>query len=109
MYRIPKDVSFSFLLGSTITEVREFEHNYIVLKLDPHREIHVEGGRRVEGWIAEDVPATVAGLVGRRIEAVTVASETELVVTVSGDIRFRMFDDSDQYECIHIYPEAIII
>jgi hypothetical protein len=109
MFGIPLDLDLSFLIGSDIKEVCEFENQYVILKLNPEREIHIEGGRSLEGYIAPNQPVKFQDLEGKRIIAVKIPSTTELNLLLSESIRLRLFDDSTQYESIGIYPEAIII
>jgi hypothetical protein len=109
MYGFPQNVDFSFLVGSVVEQVKVFEHDYVILILTAQREIHIEGGRRLEGSLTPDEALTIDDLRQREVLAAKVLSATEMLITFAGGIRLRLFDDSAQYERVQFYPEAIIV
>lgn len=109
MFGIPLDLDLSFLVGSKIYEVRHLQDNYVVLRLSSQREIHVEGGYSVAGYVGINQPAKLSDLVDKEIVGVKIRSTTELDLLMSEGLVLKLFDNSTQYETIGIYPEAIII
>ena len=109
MYGFPLDIDISFLVGSIVEQIRVFENDYVILALSQQREIHIEGGRKIEGFVAPHQPATIGDLLLREVLAARVISATEMVLTFTDGIRLRLFDDSPQYERVQFYPEAIIV
>ena len=108
MFGVPQDIDFSFLHGLTLDDVQRWDHGFM-LKLASERQIHVEGGNRIEGLAPNGSPATLDDLVGQSIVSVSPQSRTELRIVFTPHITLTLFDDSPEFECIGIYPECIII
>jgi hypothetical protein len=109
MFGIPLDLDLSFLVGSTIEEVRQVQDGYVILRLSSQREIHFEGGYSLIGYVGISQPAKLLDLVDKEVVGVKVRSTTELNLFISEGLILKLFDDSTQYETIGIYPEAITI
>lgn len=116
MYGIPKKENFSFLCGSTVIKVKldrvvekRKNNHYILIFLDSERQLHIEGGYKINGFSEKGEKATINDLIGKTINNVQIKSDFEMVIDFDYGINLHLFDDEPNFECIHFYPENIII
>jgi hypothetical protein len=43
------------------------------------------------------------------VKSYSVPNDRQLEIHFDGNLTLRLYDSSDQYECVHIQPEGIII
>lgn len=116
MYGIPKRENFSFLDGSSISDIklhdaadRRRNDYYILIFLDSGQQIHIEGGYKIVDYSKNKNNASINDLMGLTIDKVQVRGDSEMVIKFINDIDLHLFDDDPDFECIHFYPENIII
>ena len=91
------DVQFNFASGRRIC----VQGNVEVLR----------GADILAEWNEENGWSSTAffALLNAPIEGFSVSNDRLLVISLAGGLLLKLHDSSDQYECMQIYPEGIVV
>ena len=117
MYGIPSDLNLDRLIGQRINYVNVMENMTVIVFSDKSSiaidsKIYINDKKGIlsqwiqqTGWDNEKYKK----IIGMYVKAYKIRSREELIINLEGDLRITIFDDSNQYESFHIYPEGIHI
>ena len=117
MYRIPSTLDVADIVGSEIQQICIGRYD-VQFHFGSGRRICVQGNVEVlngsgtiANWTEDSGWSTTAffHLLNAPVEGFSVANDRLLVITFAGGYSLRLHDSSDQYECMQIYPEGILI
>jgi hypothetical protein len=117
MYGIPADLNLSKLIGIQIKGINVVEF-MTVIQFEDGTTICIEGEAKItkndvvitqwkqeSGWNTNQY----ALMIGKLVSSYEVITPRELVINLMEGLQIHIFDNSNEYESFHIYPEGIHI
>ena len=117
MYRISRQLDLHDIVGSEIQQVCVGRYD-VQFNFGSGRRICVQGDVEilsnsdiVAKWDEEHGWSSTAffSLLNVPIEGFSIPHDRLLVITLTGCLSLNLHDSSDQYECMQIYPEGIVV
>ena len=117
MYEVPTDIDLTDIVGSEIQQICLGRYQ-VQFRFDSERVIDVEGNIEIlehdiviANWNEEDNWSNTAfqKLFNVRVKGYSVPNNRTLDIQFEGNLILRLYNNSETYESIQIYPEEIIM
>lgn len=112
MYRIPKELDLSLVVGQFTTQVRvgQFNLQFTFGKVSFNVTSPVDlfrGGERIGHWEEGKWPeAAFYNIMNTAVIRCEIRTDRLIVISFSNGIEMHLVDDTDQYECMTIWFEG---